>query len=110
MKIGALRNFAEFIEKRGEEKGFIGTNGLILNIVSVDLRRNAVKNKEEKKEEENLKLVSSIFKIKNVLLGYFERIILKRNLSYSCFIFPLFHEHSFSLELPCVAGFLKTFF
>ena len=29
----------------------------------------------------------------------FKRNALKRNLTYSCFIFPLVHEHLFSLEL-----------
>ena len=33
---------------------------------------------------------------------------LKRNLTYSCFIFPLFHEHLFSPELPRAARLLKT--
>ena len=51
-----------------------------------------------------LKLVSAIFHNiwkNNVLLGYFERNTLKRNLTYGCFIFPFFHEHIFSPELPC---------
>ena len=31
-----------------------------------------------------------------LFLRYFERNTLKRNLTYSCFFFPLFHEHLFS--------------
>ena len=53
-----------------------------------------------------LKLVSAIFHYfwKNkVLLGYFERNTLKTNLTYSCFIFPLFNKHLFSAELPHAA-------
>ena len=42
-----------------------------------------------------------------VLLGYFERNTLKTNLTYSCFIFPLFHKHLFSPELPHAAHILK---
>ena len=44
-----------------------------------------------------------------MFLGYFERNTLKRNLTYSCFIFPLFHEHLFSPGLPRAALLLKTF-
>ena len=58
-----------------------------------------------------LKLVSAIFHYfwkDNVLLGYFEWNTLKRNLPYSCFIFPLFHKHLFSPELPCALRLLKT--
>ena len=33
---------------------------------------------------------------------------MKRNLPYSCFFFPLFHEHSFSPGLPCTTRFLET--
>ena len=40
--------------------------------------------------------------------GYFERIAWKRNLTYSCFIFPLFHEHLFSPGLPCATRLLET--
>ena len=40
--------------------------------------------------------------------GYFERNTLKRNVTYSCFIFPLFHEDSFSLGLPRVTRLLET--
>ena len=40
--------------------------------------------------------------------GYFERNTLKRNLTYSCVISPLFDEHLFSLELPRAARLLKT--
>ena len=61
----------------------------------------------------SLKLVSAIFHYflkNNMFLGYFERNTLKRNLTYSCFIFPLFHEHLFSPELPRAARLLKTCF
>ena len=53
-------------------------------------------------ESPSLKLVSAIFHyfFYYVLFGYFEQNTLKRNLTYSCFIFPLFHEHLFSHELP----------
>ena len=60
-----------------------------------------------------LKLASAIFHYfwKNmVLLGYFERNILKRNLTYSGFIFPLFPEHLFSPALPRAVRLLKTCF
>ena len=40
--------------------------------------------------------------------GYFERNTLKRNLTYSCFIFPLFHEHLFSPGLSRAAHLLET--
>ena len=40
--------------------------------------------------------------------GYFEQNTLKRNLTYSCFIFPLFHEHLFSTGLPCATRLLET--
>ena len=43
-----------------------------------------------------------------MFLGYFERNALKRNLTYICFILPLFHEHLFSPELPRAARLLKT--
>ena len=42
--------------------------------------------------------------------GYFERNTLKRNLTYSCFICPLFHEHLFPPELPRAVRLLKTCF
>ena len=42
-----------------------------------------------------------------MFLGYFKRNTVKRSLIYSCFIFPLFHEHLFSPELPRATG-LKT--
>ena len=60
-----------------------------------------------------LKLVSAIFHYfwkNNVLLGYFEGNTLKRNLTCSCFIIPLFHEHLFSPELSCAPCLLKTCF
>ena len=34
--------------------------------------------------------------------------ILKRNLTYSCFFFPLFHEHLFSPGLPRATRLLET--
>ena len=40
--------------------------------------------------------------------GYFERNTSKKNVTYSCFIFPLFHEDSFSLGLPRVTRLLET--
>ena len=40
--------------------------------------------------------------------GYFEWNTLKRNLTYSCFIFPLFHEHLSSPGLPRATRLLKT--
>ena len=40
--------------------------------------------------------------------GYFEQNTLKRNLTYSCFIFPLFHEHLFSPGLPRATRLLET--
>ena len=45
-----------------------------------------------------------------MFLGYFERNTLKRNLTYSCFIFTLFQEHLFSPELPRTARLFKTSF
>ena len=41
--------------------------------------------------------------------GYFKRNDLKRNLTYSCFIFPLFHEHLSSPGLPRATHLLETF-
>ena len=38
----------------------------------------------------------------------FGRNTLERNLTYSCFIFPLLHKHLLSPELACTARFLKT--
>ena len=40
--------------------------------------------------------------------GYFERNTLKRNLTYSCVIFPLFHEHLSFPGLPRATRLLKT--
>ena len=40
--------------------------------------------------------------------GYFEQNTLKRNLIYSCFIFPLFREHLFSPGLPRATRLLET--
>ena len=59
----------------------------------------------------SLKLVSVIFHYflkTNVFLRYFERSTLKRNLTYSCFFFPLFHEHLFSPGLPRATRLLET--
>ena len=50
----------------------------------------------------------SLFLKEHVFPGYFERNTLKRNLTYSCFIFPLFHEHLFSPELPHATCLLET--
>ena len=50
----------------------------------------------------------SLFQKNNVLFGYFEQNNLKRNLTCSSFIFPLFHEHVFFHELPCAACLVKT--
>ena len=47
----------------------------------------------------DLKLVSAVFK-RHAFLRYFERSRLKRNLTYSCFFFPLLHKHLFSPGLP----------
>ena len=44
----------------------------------------------------------------NVFLRWFERSILKRNLTYSCFFFPLFHEYLFSPGLPRATRLLET--
>ena len=58
-----------------------------------------------------LKLMSTIFhyfKKKNVFLRYFEQSTLKRNLTYSCFFFPLFHKHLFSPGLPRATRLLET--
>ena len=58
-----------------------------------------------------LKLVSTIFHYfqkNSVFPGYFERNTLKRNLTYSCFIFSLFHEHLFSPGLPRATRLLET--
>ena len=48
------------------------------------------------------------FQTTNVFLRYFERSTLKRNFAYSCFFFPLFHEHLFSPGLPCAIRLLET--
>ena len=59
----------------------------------------------------SLKLVSAVFHYfqkNNVLFGYFEQNTLKRNLTCSGFVFPLFREHVFSHELPRAARLLKT--
>ena len=44
----------------------------------------------------------------NLFLRYFERSTLKRNLTYSCFSFPLFHDHLFSPGLPRATRLLET--
>ena len=41
-------------------------------------------------------------------LHYFKRSTVKRNLTYSCFFFPLIHEHLFSLGLPHATCLLET--
>ena len=59
----------------------------------------------------NLKLVSAIFPYfftTNVFFFYFEQSTLKRNLTYSCFFFPLLHEHLFSPGLPHATRLLET--
>ena len=59
----------------------------------------------------NLKLVSAIFHYfftTNVFFCYFEQSTLKRNLTYSCFFFPLLHEHLFSPGLPHATRLLET--
>ena len=61
--------------------------------------------------KKSLKFVSGIFYYFyeiNVFLRYFEQRTLKRNLTYCCFFFPLFHEHLFSLGLPCATRLVET--
>ena len=63
------------------------------------------------KNHYTLKLVSAIFHYfskTNVFLCYFKWSKSKRNLTYSCFFFPLFHEHLFSPGLPCATRLLET--
>ena len=58
-----------------------------------------------------LKLLSTIFHYfwkTNVFLCYFEQSTFERNLTYSCFFFPLFHEHLFSPGLPCATCLLEA--
>ena len=58
-----------------------------------------------------LNLVSASFHYfwkSSVLLAYLQWNTLKRNVTYGCFIFPLFHKHLFSPELPRSACLLKT--
>ena len=55
-----------------------------------------------------LKACVRYFSKKNVFLRYIKPSTLKRNVTYSCFFFPSFHEHSLSLELPRAARLLKT--
>ena len=52
-------------------------------------------------------LFFTIFK-RHVFLHYFEQSTLKRNLTYSYFFFPLFHEHLFSPGLPHATHLLET--
>ena len=52
--------------------------------------------------------MSAIFSKTKVFLHYFEWSTSKRNLTYSCFFFPLFHEHLFSPRLPCATRLLET--
>ena len=59
----------------------------------------------------SLKLVSAIFHYfykTNVFLRYFERRTLKRNLTYRCFFFPLFHKYLFSPGLPRATRIAET--
>ena len=63
------------------------------------------------KNHYTLKLVSAIFHYfskTNVFLCYFKWSKSKRNLTYSCFFFPLFHEHLFSPGLPRATRLLET--
>ena len=58
-----------------------------------------------------LKLVSAIFHYfwkKQCTSWLISTKYFEKNLTYSCFIVPLFHEHLFSPELPCAARLLKT--
>ena len=58
-----------------------------------------------------LKLVSAIFHYfqkTNIFLHYFERSTLKKSLTYSCFLFPLFHKHLLSPGLSCATRLLET--
>ena len=67
--------------------------------------------KLRKKLRSFFKLVSAIFHYfqnNNVFPGYFERNTLKSNLTHSCFIFPLFHEHLFSPGLARATRLLET--
>ena len=50
----------------------------------------------------------SLFLKDKVFLCFFEWITLKRNLTYSCFFFPLFHKHLFSPGLPRATRLLET--
>ena len=54
-----------------------------------------------------LKACVRYFLNSNVFLGYFERNTLKRNLPYSCFIFPLYHERFSPLSYHALPAFLK---
>ena len=59
----------------------------------------------------SLKLVSTIFHYfskTNVFLRYFECSTLNKNLTYSCFFLPMFHEHLFSPGLPRATRLLET--
>ena len=74
---------------------------LIINIQK--LLTNTLKIMIKIKNHYTLKLVSAIFHYfskTNVFLCYFKWSKSKRNLTYSCFFFPLFHEHLFSPGLP----------
>ena len=50
----------------------------------------------------------SLFLKEKLFLRYFKQSTLKRNLTYSCFFFPLFHKHLFSPGLPCATHLLET--
>ena len=58
--------------------------------------------------KENTPLFFTIFEGTMCFLVIFKRNTLKRNLTYSCFIFPLFHDYSFSPELLRAARLPKT--
>ena len=46
------------------------------------------------------------FNLKNLFVVFFKQRILKGTATYKCFIFPSFHENSFSPQLPFAAGLL----
>ena len=56
----------------------------------------------------SFKACVSYFEKTNVFLHYFERSTVKRNLTYSCLFFPLFHKHLFSPRLPRATRLLET--
>ena len=50
----------------------------------------------------------SLFLKDKCIFRFFERSTLKRILTYSCFFFPLLHEHLFCPGLPRAARLLET--